>query len=143
MSALEANKPYVIEGAWNETLSGDAQGTALNYTEGLLTGVYAEGQVTMGNYVLQNLGGKVAFYVVEEGSEPTIKANRSYLTVPGEARAAFYLDDNTTTAIKAIDALTSGDAQIFNAAGAQVPSLQKGMNIIKKADGTSYKVMVK
>ena len=61
----------------------------------------------------------------------------------GEARAAYFFDDNQTTGINAIEALTSGDAQIFNAAGAQLPKLQKGLNIIRKADGTSFKVMVK
>jgi hypothetical protein len=145
VTALEANKPYIIEGAWNETVTGDAQGTALSYTEGLLTGIYAESKAPVGKYVMQKLDEKVGFFLVAEGSEPTIKANRCYMTAPaaGEARAAYFFTDDVTTGINAVEALTSGDAQIFNAAGAQLPKLQKGMNIIRKADGTSYKVMVK
>ncbi len=144
VQALEANKPYIIEGNWNKTLTGDAQGIQLNYTEGLLTGVYAENKATAGTYVMQKQDNKVGFFKVAEGKEPTIKANRCYMTAPtGEARAAYFFADNETTGINAIEALTSGDAQIFNAAGAQLPKLQKGMNIIRKADGTSFKVMVK
>lgn len=144
VDALEANKPYIIEGSWNETLTGDAQGIQPTYTEGLLTGVYAESKATADTYVMQKQDNKVGFFKVAEGKEPTIKANRCYMTAPaGEARAAYFFDDNETTGINAIEALTSGDAQIFNAAGAQLPKLQKGMNIIRKADGTSFKVMVK
>ena len=144
VQALKANKPYIIEGSWNETLTGDAQGIQPTYTEGLLTGVYAESTATAGTYVMQKQDNKVGFFKVAEGKEPTIKANRCYMNAPtGEARAAYFFDDNETTGINAIEALTSGDVQIFNAAGAQLPKLQKGMNIIRKADGTSFKVMVK
>ena len=147
VTALEANKPYIIEGSWDETLTGDALGTKLEYTEGLLTGVYTQRDATVDTYVMQKLNDKVGFYKVTEveGKVPTIKANRCYMTAPaaGEARAAYFFTDDVTTGINAVEALTSGDAQIFNAAGAQLPKLQKGMNIIRKADGTSYKVMVK
>ncbi len=144
VEALEANKPYIIEGAWNETLTGDAQGTALTYTEGLLTGVYAETDAPVGTYVLQNLDDKVAFYKVAEGSEPTVTANHAYLTVPSTASGvrAFFLDGETT-GIDAIKALTNGEATIYNTNGVQIPQLQKGMNIIKMNDGRTMKVMVK
>ena len=148
VTALEANKPYIIEGSWEETLTGDAQGTALTYTEGLLTGVYEATPAPAGSYVLQKnkdkVGkDKVGFYKVDEGEgkQPTVGANRCYLTVPSSARA-FFLFDNET-GISAIEALTSGEAQIFDINGVQQPGLQKGMNIIRKADGQSYKVMVK
>ena len=144
VDALEANKPYIIEGVWSETLIGDAQGTALTYTEGLLTGVYAAQDAPVDSYVLQKNkknNNKVGFYKVKDGEQPTVGANRCYLTVPSSARA-FFLFDNET-GISAIEALTSGEAQIFDINGVQQPGLQKGMNIIRKADGQSYKVMVK
>ena len=143
VTALAANKPYIIEGAWNETVTGDAQGTALTYTEGLLTGVYADTAAPVGSYVLQNLDSGLGFYQVAEDKQPTVKANHAYLTLPvqeqTEARALFF--DNAT-AIRAIEALTSGEAEIYNAAGARQNSLQKGVNIIKQGN-KKFKVMVK
>ena len=145
-NALKANTPYIIEGAWNETLYGNALGTALTNTEGWLTGVYVETDAPVGSYVLQNLDGVVGFYKVAENKQPKVGANHAYLTVQtagGEtAREAYFLSGEAT-GIMAIDALTSGNATIFNAAGAQIPALQKGMNIVRKADGKSYKVIVK
>lgn len=128
VTALEANKPYIIEGAWNETLTGDAQGTALSYTEGLLTGVYAQTPALVGSYVLQKNDGKVGFYVVAEGKQPTVGANRAYVTSPAESEGvkAFYLGENDLpTAIQNVfDGLVDGDA--YDLAGRKVQKLQKG-----------------
>ena len=141
VTTLEANNPYIIEGAWNATVTGDAQGTALNYTEGLLTGVYAQTDAPVGSYVLQNQESVVGFYKVAEGEgkQPKVGANHAYLTAPSEARALYF---NNATAIRAIEVLTSGEVEIYNAAGARQNSLQKGVNIIKQGNKT-YKVMVK
>ena len=56
------------------------------------------------------------------------------------AREAYLLGE--ATAIKAIEVLTNGKAEIYNAAGARQQRLQKGVNIIKNGDKT-VKVMVK
>lgn len=145
-----ANVPYILfaeNGYSGEALTGWGCGETETKTEGWLTGVYTETAAPAGSYVLQNLESRVAFYRVEEGEgmQPTVGANRAYLTVPAAAGAheAFFFSENTATGIAAINALTSGNVEIFNAAGAKVPALQKGMNIVKKADGTTYKVMVK
>ncbi|MBR6276702.1 MAG: hypothetical protein IKR31_07230 [Prevotella sp.] len=140
VDALEANKPYIIEGAWNEVVSGDAQGKALTATEGLLTGTYTTIAATDGQYVLQNQGGKVAFYQVDtEVATPNVPANRAYLEAPSTARALYF---DAATAIKTIEALTSGEAEIYGANGARQNGLKKGVNIIKRGDKT-MKVMVK
>ena len=136
---IEANKPYIIEGSLTEPLTGDAQGIALTYTNGLLTGVYAETAAPVGSYVLQNLDNVVGFYQVAEGSQPNVPANHAYLTASTSARSLYF--DNAT-AIKAIEALTSGEAEFYNAAGTRQNKLQKGVNIIKQGNKT-YKVMVK
>lgn len=148
VSALEANKPYIIEGAWNETLTGDAQGTALTYTVGLLTGVYAATLAPVDSYVLQKNGDKVAFYQVETGEQPTVGANRAYLTYEapaGDAKArAFFFEGDDATAIATISALTSGEVEaIYTIGGARVNSLQKGINIVKMQNGETKKVIVK
>ena len=140
VDALEANKPYIIEGAWNDVVSGDAQGKALTATEGLLTGTYTTIAATDGQYVLQKQGGKVAFYQVDTSkATPNVPANRAYLEVPSTARALYF---DAATAIKTIEALTSGEAEIYGANGARQNGLKKGVNIIKRGDKT-MKVMVK
>lgn len=140
VDALEANKPYIIEGAWNATLTGDAQGTALTYTEGLLKGVYTPTEAPMGSYVLQKHGNDVAFFKVSE-TIPTVGANRAYLQVENEAKMFHFGGD--ATGISTIKALMKGDAEIYNISGVKQNSLQKGMNIIKMSDGTTRKLMVK
>lgn len=146
VSEPAANTPYILyaeNGLESPDLTGWGTAAAETYTTGWLTGVYTATTAPVGSYVLQKNNDKVGFYKVVDGEEPTVGANRCYLSKSSEARVAFFFDDETTTAIEAIDALTSGNVEFFNAAGTKVPALQKGMNIIKKADGTSYKVMVK
>lgn len=137
--ALEANKPYIIEGAWNQTLTGDAQGTALNYTEGLLTGVYAATPAPVDSYVLQNNDDKVGFYLVTDvDHQPTVGANRAYLSAPAGVKAdAFFFDEGTATAIKSVfDGVAAGE--VYDLAGRKLQKLQKGVNIVN-----GKKVLVK
>ena len=143
VDALEANKPYVIEGAWNETLTGDAQGTQLTYDEGLLTGVYAQTEAAVGTYVMQKLNGKVAFYKVSEEKPINVPANRAYLTGVDSEAKVLNIGNGETDGINAIQALIDGDAEIFNVNGVKQNTLQKGINIIKMGNGETRKIMVK
>jgi len=145
-TALSANTPYIIEGTWDESIQGDAQGaTELTYTGGWLTGVYTGTPAPVGSYVLQKNNDKVGFYLVVEDKQPTVGANRAYLTVPnaGARVAFFFAEDVETTGINAINALVNGDAQIYDANGRMQQRLVKGMNIIRTKDGKVQKVMVK
>ncbi len=127
VDALEANKPYIVEGAWNATLTGDAQGTALTNTVGLLTGVYADTQAPVASYVLQNQGGNVAFYLVEDGAQPTAGANHAYLTVASGVKA-FFLGE-VETAIQSLQA--AGEARaIYNLSGQRVQKAQRGVYVV-------------
>ncbi len=126
---LEANKPYIIEGSWNATLTGDAQGTALSYTEGLLTGTYVlmEAEDLNGKYIMQKQGEKVGFFLVNsEKAQPKLKANRAYMTAPAPGNVkAFLLGDDAADAIQSIfDGLVNGDA--YDLGGRKVSKLQKG-----------------
>ena len=108
---LAANTPYVLKGAETDvTLSGYGVAKKNTYEKGLLTGTYTAVNATAGSYVLQNLEGKVAFYKVATGSEPTIGANRAYLTMPAasEINALYFptLGDETAAAeVKVADAV--------------------------------------
>lgn len=148
VDAPAANTPYILyaaSGYEGAALTGYGTASSETYTEGLLTGVYTATTAPVNSYVLQNNDPEgVGFYQVESDNQPSVGANRCYLTVPDPSRKAFFFDfGGESTAINAINALTSGDVQFYNAAGARVPGLQKGMNIVKKADGKTFKVMVK
>jgi len=144
-----ANVPYILES--NSAIESSVEGWPLGkadtptYTSGLLTGVYADTKAPVGTYVLQNLNGSVAFYVVEEGTEPTVTPYRAYLTAPAETgiKAINFPGADDATGISAIEALTDGTAEIFNAAGQRVPRLEKGVNIIRMSNGSVKKVFVK
>ena len=143
-TTISANVPVVLfsESVINETTYERNTATEVSYTEGLLTGVYANTDAPDNSYVLAKINDKVAFYLVDNDDKPTVGANRCYLTAPAPARA-LYFPGNEGTGIEAVNALTSGEVKIFNASGAQIPALQKGMNIVKQSNGKSYKVIVK
>ena len=139
--AFEANIPYIVFAESGATATLEGLGSAYtdaNYTEGLLTGVYAATLAPVDSYVLQNNENKVGFYRVEAGAEPTVGANRAYLTVPAGVKAdAFFFDEGTATAIKSVfDGVAAGE--VYDLAGRKLQKLQKGVNIVN-----GKKVLVK
>lgn len=139
-TTIPANTPVVVYS--KSDVNKDFTGATVSGTPkvGLLTGTYTTIKATDGQYVLQNQGGKVAFYQVDTSeATPNVPANRAYLEVPSTARALYF---DAATAIKTIEALTSGEAEIYGANGARQNGLKKGVNIIKRGDKT-MKVMVK
>lgn len=130
VTALEANKPYIIEGAWNETLTGDAQGTALTYTVGLLTGTYARTYAPSGSYILQNNDSKVGFYLCGEDNMYVVGKNRCYLTVPnGTGVKAFFFGEQED-AINNIRHNVESINNIYDLTGRQVNKATKGIYIV-------------
>ena len=153
---FEANTPYIVyaENGITETLAGLGSAyTDASYTEGWLTGVYTATAAPVGSYVLQNNDGKVGFYEVvayneetEKGGQPTVGANRAYLTAPAQDAKprAFFFNADDATAIATIAAMTAGEVEgIYTIGGAKVQSLQKGINILKMKNGQTKKVIVK
>jgi hypothetical protein len=140
-----ANTPYLLyaeNGYTGDALTGWGLAGAVEYTVGWLTGVYAQKDAPVDSYVLQNGASGVGFYKVAESKQPKVGANRCYLTASADARF-FSFDFGEVTGVDALKALATGKAVIYNAAGAVLPSLQKGLNIIKMSDGSIRKVMVK
>jgi len=134
-----ANTPYILyaeNGYTGAALTGWGTAAATTATAGLLTGVYESTTATAGTYVLQNNNDKVAFYLVAEDEEPTVGANRCYLTKPAGTRAAYFFPGSVTgvenvkaaseTEVKDGKYLENGKIVIvkngvkYNAAGAQV-----------------------
>lgn len=97
---------------------------------GLLTGVYESTQAPVGSYVLQNQGA-VGFYQVAAGSQPTVGANRCYLTAPESGVKAFYFNEDDATSIQTIDnGQQTAEGAIYNVAGQRLNKMQRGINII-------------
>ena len=153
VTELKANTPYILgndgEGA-TEAISIKQTGVDKHeedtYTEGYLTGVFATTTVPEGSYVLQTQNEKQAFYKVE--GEFTINTPyRAYLTVPTDVAGnvkAFNLGVDDATAINTLDVLTSGAYEgIYSVDGVKLNRMEKGVNILKMADGTTRKVIVK
>ena len=97
---------------------------------GRLTGVYESTQAPVGSYVLQNQGA-VGFYQVAAGSQPTVGANRCYLTAPESGVKAFYFNEDDATSIQTIEnGQQEAEAAIYNLAGQRLNKMQRGINII-------------
>ena len=79
--SIEAHTPYIVKGNDGDTYKFSDYGTALKdqYAAGLMTGTFAQQKAVANTYVLQNQEGKVGFYKVVAGSEPTIKPYRAYI----------------------------------------------------------------
>lgn len=80
--SIEAHTPYIVKGKEGDTYDFSEYGTALQdqYAAGLMTGTFVALQKAVANtYVLQDQEGKVGFYKVMAGSEPTIKPYRAYI----------------------------------------------------------------
>ncbi len=140
---IPANTPVVLYSELEEGYSSpDLFGVVEEGTPsvGLLTGVYEEGLVPVGSYVLQlkylddeGESYKVGFYKVIEDAQPYSLANRCYLTVPasGGIKEAFFFNEDDATGIKAmVNGQKSMDNGIYNLAGQRMSKMQKGVNIV-------------
>ncbi len=135
LSIIPANTPVVLF-AESGLEAVESFGIAEEGTPsvGLLTGVYENTPAPVGSYVLQNLNDKVGFYQVAEGSQPTIGANRCYLTAPTSPASgvkAFFLGEDDATGIS-YKSFPSGEdlGEAYNLAGQRISRMQRGINII-------------
>lgn len=147
VETIPAHTPVVIQSdeLVNETLTGYARSynEIAVVTEGLLNGVYVPTQAPVGSYVLQNHSGKIGFFVVVGSTIPVVAKNRCYLIDSTVSKApAFFFTEDDATAINGINAEIINAEGIYNVNGVRMNSLQKGLNIIKTANGTK-KVMIK
>ena len=145
VTTISANNPVILENQGMLTLTSETGSVAYveNPTNGVLTGVYANTTAEEGTYVLQNQNGKVAFYLVGTDTKPTIRPFRAYLTVP--ANGAKFLSFSYGEA-DGISRMENGEREmcnIYDLMGRKVSSLQKGVNIVRKSDGSTKKIIVK
>ena len=137
VNSLEANKAYILgEGEYN--FSGVSTAFKEPAANGCLTGVLTDTQVPVDAYVLQTQNEVQKFFKVVADNQPTLSANKAYLTAPASPVKEFGFAGGTATAIEALDALVSGQAKIYDLNGRQLQKLQKGVNIVN-----GVKVLVK
>ena len=158
-TTIPANTPVVLENTTDALIDEDFEGpnlaTADSYTEGALTGVYTASEIpvsteTVKTYVLQTQNDVQAFYIVNDPTAAfTATPNRCYLTVEASTEAApraiFIDEEGDATGIKGVDGqIAKGKVKgIYSANGTELNQLQKGLNIVKMADGKVQKVYVK
>ena len=149
----EANTPYILENTTEADIDISQTGVDIHewdtYTAGLLTGVLRAEPITiLGDeyYVLQTQNGKQAFYVANNYSID-VPQYRAYLTYNADGAGqvkALSLGGDDATAINTLEALTSGAYEaIYTVDGKKLSRVEKGVNILKMADGTTRKVIVK
>ena len=144
--AVAANTPYILYSeneVATQNLKGWGTASASTYTVDYLTGVFARTQVPEGRYVLQTNTGVQAFYAVS--GEAYSSAYRVYVTIPGsnEVKLGYTLDDVETAIEAAREAGVNTVTLHYDATGRQVSGNVRGLNIIRMADGSVRKVMVK
>jgi uncharacterized repeat protein (TIGR02543 family) len=94
------------------------------------------------------------FWLKTEGTPLTVNPFRAWFKVRGSASNArarmidiqafdTAFDSEEATSIVDIDSVCSGDAEIFSTSGAKLNDMQKGVNIVKYANGKTIKIIVK
>lgn len=132
--SIPANTPVILEGAEAKSLVAYGVAAPAAAESGLLTGVYEDTEAPVGSYVLQNNNGIVGMYQVVVGQQPTVKANRAYLTIPASnAKALFFNEDDAekATGIDNVnDNVNVSEGVVCNLAGQKVNKAMKGIYII-------------
>ena len=129
-TSIKANTPYLMNGYENKhNFSEYGLADKDSYTEGLFTGTYVEYNTTANSntYVLQNIDGEVAFYLVGEKKQPTVRPYRIYMTYKAAAGAPkFRISREDTTSIEGSELDAQDSVIIYDLMGRKVNTMEKG-----------------
>ena len=141
-----ANTPYILGNETGASIDITQMGVDIHQADtyesesSLLVGTFVNKEITSG-YVLQTQNGKQSFYKVGTDNPITVPPYRAYLDYSAEIKALGFDD---ATAINTLEVLTSGAYEgIYSVDGVKLNHMEKGVNILKMADGTTRKVIVK
>lgn len=128
---VPANTPVALkaDAAVNETVQGHLAEKAAAPKKGMLVGTYADTMAPTGAYVLQQLDGVVAFYIVEQTL--TVTAGHAYLTTDepmGTVKAFTF--DRTTGIEMSQQAPSHTENAIYDLSGRRVEQMTKGLYIV-------------
>ena len=133
-TTISAGQPVLIQGRGELQLTASnaeiAATTDADLSNGLLQGTYQSMSAPVGSYVLQQQDNIVGFYLVAD-TQPTIRAFRAWLTVPGSDVKVFTFSD-ADTGINTIEngQSTMDNAAIYNLAGQRLSKPLRGINIV-------------
>lgn len=153
---IEENIPIVpsgtgvmLHGAGTYKCYTDSRLTEPTIATNYLVGETIGGYVPVGSYALQDQEEDgLGFYPVENEDYTPISAGKAYLTLPNalsaNLRALFFSQedaDRSATAIQSPRFDSHSATTFYNLNGLPLKAPQKGINIMRKADGTIRKVV--
>lgn len=123
--------------------------TTPDVTTNLLVGVTTTQTAIVGTYILQYHDDEgLGFYHVEDADLVDITAGRAYLNLPPQApgaptRPLFFTQEDAdrywATGIHSLHAADHQSETLYSPNGTRLTAPQKGINIIRRADGTTLK----
>ena len=131
IKTIPANKPVIVycKEGFEQTFYGKSTATEDSYASGMLTGVYSATKAPVGSYVLMLSDDKAVFGAVVADHQPTVGANRCYLTLPeGSSSNVYTISRGTTHVDNAL--IDTEDAVIYDITGRRVEKATKGIYII-------------
>lgn len=149
VTEIAADKPVLV------TASGNYSGTNVTVSaadvtticiNGQLVGVYSATEAPSNSYVLQNHtnGEGVRFYIVGPVI-PSVGPFRAYIQPQANAVKSIGVNFDQTSSIESFntaDIFTHIDAEYFSIGGIRLEKPQKGLNIVKYANGTVRKIII-
>ena len=129
------------------TLIGDATISGLEGVEKdgaiVLTSDNKEAPITNGGALATAIGNKVWITMVATIKDNTLTAQLDDITVKMgiEMHVQAKFVSNGTTGINSVNAATAGASRVYDLSGRELPVMQKGLNIVKTADGKAVKVV--
>ena len=139
----------MLHGAGTYKCYTDSRLTEPTIATNYLVGETAGGYVPVGSYALQNQEGEgLGFYPVETEKYTPISAGKAYLTLPSgfsaNLRALFFNQadaEHSATAIQSPRFDSHSATTFYNLNGLPLKAPQKGISIMRRADGTIRKVV--
>lgn len=146
-STIAANSPVLVTAIGSYTGSNvtvPAVASGATRANGELVGTYTAMTAVEGSYVLQNhTGGEgVAFYLVGS-TKPTVNPFRAYIKAQGSNARALRVVLGETSGISQTANDLDGKEQYFNLQGRRTEGPTKGLNVVRTADGSVRKQIVK
>ena len=116
-NCIKANTPYIVKGtAATSTLEGYAAIHEDTYTNGFMTGVYADNLTApIGSYIMQKQDGKVAFYRVHK--ERTLSPYRCYINEGASPSGVIRFPGDDTNGIGGIGATNTDLVDVYTTTG--------------------------
>ena len=156
-SEIEANQPYILHLGANKAsvlFKNVVLVNAASAVQAAAGGVngYADWQMVSNYAVNCDMEGKYgvvnASDCLKKGAAgSSLKAYTAYIiyngAAPGEVKAAYLDEDEADGLLEFLMAESEGKESFYDLQGRQLPRAQQGFNIVRDADGSVKKVMVK